>query len=369
MGLNDVVPRLRPPRSARSAAIRLIIGLVVAGALVYAMIAAAGGLSAATDQLREAEPGWLAPALLAEIASYVFFSLQLRCLAGPGPRVRWRVWLQVTVIVYGLGSLTPASPVEGIVFSALQLQRRGMTRRRAVLALVLGQWTQSWALVLVFAADRIVAGGLGDLSRADLAVVVVGSVALAGATVFAAALIQRRRVVEAAAGLLRFLPGQRRKSGAELRAIAAATHQDIQELTGSARNRWAVFATAMGGWMGDATCLWLALGSVHARVGLDVVLLAYTVATVVSWIPLLPAGLGAVEVAIPTVLHHFGVPLVAGLAGTLLWRVMSLVLPALAGFAAAVHLRLTGPVAARTRPDGAHPPGEPTVGADSSAGK
>lgn len=350
-------PLLPPRLSRRSALIRLIVGLAVGGACIYAMIVVAGGLPAAAEQVRDADLVWLIPAVGAEAASYVFFGLQLRWLGGPGPRPHWRVWFQIALVVYGLGSLTPASPVEGIVFAAGQLHRRGMTRQRAVLVLVLGQWTQFWALVLVFAADRIVARGLGDLSRADLASIIAGSAALVAATVAAAAVIRSRRAAEAAAVFLRVLPGQRGKATAELRAVAASWHDDIQQLLGSAGTRRAVFLTAMGGWMGDATCLWLAVGSVGARVGLDVVLLAYALATAAAWIPLLPAGLGAVEIAIPTVLHRFGVPLVTGLAGTLIWRAMSLLLPALAGFAAAIHLGLAKPAAdgAGTKPG----PGEP----------
>jgi putative heme transporter len=338
--------RLLPPRlSRRSAVIRTIVGLAVGGACIYAMIVVAGGLPAAAEQVRDADIAWLIPALGAETVSYVFFGLQLHWLGGPDPRPQWRVWFQIALVVYGLGSLTPASPVEGIVFASRQLHRRGMTRQRAVLVLLLGQWTQFWALVVVFAADRIVARGMGDLSRADLATIIAGSSALVVATVAAAAFIRSRRAAEVAAVCLKLLPSQRGKSTAELRLVAVSWHNDIQHLLGSARIRRAVFLTAMGGWMGDATCLWLALGSVGARVGLDVVLLAYALATVVAWIPLLPAGLGVVEIAIPTVLHRFGVPIVTGLAGTLIWRAMSLLLPALAGFAAAVHLGLAKPVA------------------------
>jgi uncharacterized protein (TIRG00374 family) len=340
------VDPLIPPRlSRRSALIRLVIGLAVGGACLYAIFTVAGGLPAAAEQVRGADLVWLVPALGAEVASYVFFGLQLRWLGGPPPRPPWRVWFQVALVVYGLGSLTPASPVEGIVFAAGQLRRRGMTRQRAVLVLLLGQWTQFWALVVVFAADRIVARGMGDLSKTDLVSIIAGSVALAAATAAAAAVIRWRRAAETAAVFLKILPSQRGKGIAELRAAARSWHQDIRQLLGPASTRRVVFLTAVGGWMGDATCLWLALGSVGARVGLDVVLLAYSLATVVSWIPLLPAGLGAVEIAIPTVLHRFSVPLVAGLAGTLIWRAMSLLLPALAGFAAAVHLGLARPVA------------------------
>ena len=60
--------------------------------------------------------------------------------------------------------------------------------------------------------------------------------------------------------------------------------------------------------------------------------------------PLLPGGLGAVEIAVPAVLHHFGVPLSVALAGTLLWRGLSLFLPAMGGALAYASLRAAHPV-------------------------
>lgn len=47
--------------------------------------------------------------------------------------------------------------------------------------------------------------------------------------------------------------------------------------------------------------------------------------------------------ALLAVLHHFGVPLTVGLAGTLLWRGFSLFLPALGGVLAYLSLRYEHP--------------------------
>jgi uncharacterized protein (TIRG00374 family) len=69
------------------------------------------------------------------------------------------------------------------------------------------------------------------------------------------------------------------------------------------------------------------------------VLLAYTAGAVAALVPLLPGGLGAVEVVVPAVLHHFGLPLDVAVAATFAWRGLALVAPALAGLAALVWMR------------------------------
>jgi uncharacterized protein (TIRG00374 family) len=105
---------------------------------------------------------------------------------------------------------------------------------------------------------------------------------------------------------------------------------------------------AVGYWITDAACLWTALHAVHLHVKFSVVILAYVGGTLASWVPLLPGGLGAVEAVVPAILHHFGVPLTVGLAGTLLWRGLSLFLPAIGGAFAYASLRAEHPVLDRS---------------------
>jgi putative heme transporter len=100
---------------------------------------------------------------------------------------------------------------------------------------------------------------------------------------------------------------------------------------GSPRNRVLLVALAAAPWLADAACLRLALAAAGVQLDADVVLLAYVAGIVISALPLLPGGIGAVEAAIPAVLHHFGAPLDAALAGTLVYRGISLLLPAAAG--------------------------------------
>jgi uncharacterized protein (TIRG00374 family) len=322
--------------------------LVVAALLIYAVVAAAGGVSDAIQQLQQTDVIWLLPALGAEALSYAFFGLQLRRLRGPESALPWSLGILIALVAFGLGNLLPASPAEGMMMSVSELRSRGMTTRQASLLLVLAEWTSFWALVLVFAVDRLVVGAAGELTGQGIASIVGGSLALVIITAGAIALSRRRSAAERLALLLRWLPRRRTKSRIQLRAEAGAWHNDMQELLGPNRNRPVIALVAAGGWIADAACLWMALTAAGAHVGLEIVLLAYCVATVVAFLPLLPGGLGAVEIALPAVLHRFGVPVVIGLAGTLLWRAVSLFLPALAGVGAVGILRLQRPVPTTT---------------------
>jgi uncharacterized membrane protein YbhN (UPF0104 family) len=89
---------------------------------------------------------------------------------------------------------------------------------------------------------------------------------------------------------------------------------------------------------------------------MGVVLMAYVSAMVLSSIPLLPGGLGVIEATVPAVLHHYGVPVESALAGTLAWRAIALVFPAIAGVVALGTLQLPwlgapAPVTVEAQPD------------------
>jgi uncharacterized membrane protein YbhN (UPF0104 family) len=152
-------------------------------------------------------------------------------------------------------------------------------------------------------------------------------------------LARRPFIGKLAADAIRWLPRHRKKTRAELRAAGLDEHARLLQLLGRPVHRAGIAMASTGWWIADAGGLWLALHAAHADVDFSVVVLAYVAGVVASWVPLLPGGLGAVEIAVPAVLHHFGVPLAAGLAGTLLWRGLSLFLPALGGALAYASLR------------------------------
>ena len=88
---------------------------------------------------------------------------------------------------------------------------------------------------------------------------------------------------------------------------------------------------AAGSWIADAVRLRRSLAAAGVTVDADILLLAYAVGILISSLPLLPGGFGAVEAAIPAMLHHLGAPLDAALAGTLVYRAISALLPAAGG--------------------------------------
>jgi len=331
--------------------VRYAFGLVVAGLLVYAIVVASGGLEQALDQVSAASLAWLPPALLLETCCYALIGVMLRMLRGEHRSLRWGTTVRVALVLWGLGGLLPASPAEGIAMGSSELRRRGVPRRESITMFVVAGWFQFWALVLAAAVAAAVVSIVGHVDPTDDNRLAIAAVVLAAVTLIVVFLARRPVAGGFIWAATWWLPRHRGMTRAELHAAGVDAHARLSRLLGSPTHRIGIGAAAAGTWVADAACLWCALHAVHVHIHFSIVLIAYVIGVVASWVPLLPGGIGAVEAAVPAVLHHFGVPLTVGLAGTLLWRGMSLFLPALGGVLAYLSLRAERPSLDEGLPD------------------
>jgi uncharacterized protein (TIRG00374 family) len=325
--------------SIRTKWVGYALALVVAGLLVYAVIVAAGGIGDALEQLRHATRIWLIPGLVLEVCSYSFAGWLLRLLRGTHETVGWPTTVRVALVMWGLGSLLPASPAEGIAMSVSELRRRGVDRQQSLTMLLFAGWLQFWALVVTAAVAAGVVAAAGPPDRSDVTRLVAVAAVLAVVAITVISVTRRPITGQVVADIIWRLPHHRKRTRDELRAAGVNEHARLLALLGNPWHQVQIAATSIGWWITDAGCLWVALHAAHAHVSFGLVLLAYVAGTAASWVPLLPGGLGAVEAVVPAVLHHFGVPLTTALAGTLLWRGLSLFLPTLAGAFAYASLR------------------------------
>jgi uncharacterized protein (TIRG00374 family) len=328
---------LAPPTSGKW--LRYLAAMVVAGLLVYAVVVASGGIEDALHQLRHATQIWLVPALVVECASYALAGWLLLLLRGHNESLRWLTTVRVALVMWGLGSLLPASPAEGVAMSVSELRRRGVGRQHALTMLFVAGWFEFWALVFTAAAAAMLVDLVGHPDPDDAMRLVIIATVLTVIAVTVISVTRRPITGKIAAEAIWRLPHRRKMTREELHSAGVDEHARIVRLLGGPARRAGIATASTGWWITDAGCLWIALQAVHANVGFSLVILAYVAGTAASWVPLLPGGLGAVEIAVPAVLHHFGVPLAVGLAGTLLWRGLSLFLPALVGSLAYASLR------------------------------
>lgn len=202
------------------------------------------------------------------------------------------------------------------------------------------EWFAQRTFYGIAALDLVLVVALGHLVFSDswpfMIVAFMVILALAGTAMAA----HRPGAAVRAARVLGAIRIRRPQPPAEVRAQAAGEwHAAAMAIVGAPRNRVRLALVSAGAVLADAATLWATCHAAGFHVHPELVLLARTVGTVVSWVPLLPGGLGLVEAAIPTVLHRFGAPLDDALAATLVYRAAGTLLPALAGGLAVVALR------------------------------
>jgi uncharacterized protein (TIRG00374 family) len=310
---------------------RPVVYVLLTAAGGYAAVSAAGTFSDAYELLQHISMWWLIAAVAAVALRFVLLGSQLKRLRGSAHVPDRVVGTGIAFIAFGLGDLMPASPAEGFALSTAALHRRGMPSRQAWLMLVTSQWVQFWALMIVFAVDRVAVAATGELHRHHLGHVLIGSVVLLAFTAAASTAMRSPAFARGLAVLTRWLPSQRHKTQTQRAVAATALHEEFHKTLGSPRNRLAVTTLAALWWLADATVLWCMLAAVHAHISIEVAIIAYTVAEATTWVPLLPGGLGLTELVVPALLHHFHVPITTGLAAVLLWRAVSTLLPAATG--------------------------------------
>src|SRR3954451_1143450 len=319
----------QPRRLRRRAAVVLVsLTLLVLIALL------APGLGDVRDTLANASAGWLAVAVLLEIAScasYVMIFRPVFCTSMP-----WRRSWEIGLSEVATGSIVPASGAGGLALGAWVLSRSGMPAGRI--------------------ARRSVAFFLIKSSVNFVAVAVIGfawalglfgpNISLWG-TAFPAVLATL--LIAAVLLLPRLGPGAtpdanagraRRGISAARRSLIGGTAEAIELVR--TRNFVLLFG-AIGYWAFDNLVLLATYAAVGDTPALSIVLMGYLIGQLGGLLPL-PGGVGGIDGGLIGVLVLYGAPVASTVAVVLAYRLILFWVPLIIGTPAFVTLwrRMTG---------------------------
>jgi hypothetical protein len=321
---------------------RVAAAVALVGALVYGVVRAADEFGRALHTVVAADVGRVLVAAAFEICSYVFLAAALRRLAS-GRALGRADAFRVGMISCGLGNVLPAAPVEGMLLAAQELKAKGLSRRRTFVAVGLVQWYFARALFAVAALAALSVAAFSSVHSSapetSLPVLVAAGVALGAIFVATGLVVAHAGVLEKVADVARRMPLVRARAD-EIRASCEAWAHEIRDAIGARGSRLRLVALAVGATAADGACFVLALRATGVHGATTLLVLAYAVAMLGAFIPLLPAGLGVVETAVPAFLYHAHVPIAAALAGVLVYRVIATLMPAFVGLGALGELRL-----------------------------
>jgi uncharacterized membrane protein YbhN (UPF0104 family) len=236
------------------------------------------------------------------LVGYTLLALHLRRLAC-GQVSIWQA-VRADLLLFGVGNVLPGAPAPVALLAAGELRRDGLSARSTRFVLAFTMWFNVRTLLGIGALAFLVAFARQHPGVREAGLWWLDAVGVILALAATARLASRQGTAHHTAQLLPRVRITRPRPPADVtRAAADAWHPEAMATVGSPRNRVLLVALAAASWFADAACLRLALAAAGVQLDADVVLLAYVAGIVMSALPLLPGGIGAVEAAIPAVLH------------------------------------------------------------------
>ncbi len=309
-----------------------IISLAVFFALVAGLLFAVPSLDAAADRIAHASLGWVLAGVVLELLSCLSYVVLFDLVFG---RLGRSLSSRLSLAELAVNSVVSVSGLAGIALGAWVLRAKGFsTERIAKRSVLIFAITSAVNLVAVIVIGVPMWLGLIPGSRNPLLTLLPAAAALATlvATLLAARWA-RRTAAGAARGRLRVV----------LVAVGGGVYDTLQLI---GERDWRLLG-AVGYWLFDNLVLYACLAAFGHAPSLGVVAMAYLVGMIANSVPI-PAGLIAVEGGLVGMLLLFHVrPASMVIAAVIVYRAISLWVPAVIGSVAFLSLRreLTRPVA------------------------
>jgi uncharacterized protein (TIRG00374 family) len=303
--------------------------VLVTGISLYLLLPSLVAVLGSWRSLRHLTWYWAALALVSELASFALL-WQLNRIA---LHVKsWFVVVAVQLAGNAAGKIVPGGGATATAFSVDMLRRAGVGAGRAASALAAAASLQvATRLALPMLALPAILGGApvahGLATEAYLGLAVLALLVVVGVLVFAS----DRPLTSAGRGLQWLLNGTVRRH----RQIAGLPQRLLAErdfVRATIGEHWrAALLSAAGSTAFDFGALLCALRAVGADPRPSLVVLAYTAAGLLAFVPLTPGGLGFVEAGLVGTLTLAGVPADDAVIATLAYRLVSYWLPIPAG--------------------------------------
>jgi uncharacterized membrane protein YbhN (UPF0104 family) len=295
-------------------------------ALVIALLASVPDLDAATDRIERASVPWTVAAVALELLSCLGYVVLFELVFG---RLGRNLGSRLSLAELAVNSVVSVSGVAGIALGAWVMRSRGISMeriaKRSVLMFVLTSAVNVAAVVVI---GWLMWLGVVPGSRRTLLTLVPALVALGA--IFATL---------AMAAWARRAAGRRRLQHGRVAVALRAVSDGVYDALGLIRaHDWRLLG-AVGYWLFDNLVLYACLAGFGRAPSLWVVAMAYLVGMLANSLPV-PGGFVAVEGGLVGMLLLFGVrPASLVVAAVIVYRAISLWVPAVIGSIAFASLR------------------------------
>lgn len=292
----------------------------------------------AVHALHQARPMWLVAAVLAQVASFEALArTQHHMLAAGGVVLRRRHLRVMTYIANAFSATLPVGTVLSTGYVFRRLRALGANSASASFTVLASGILSAVSFAVLALCGAVMAGNesAGTLFTAAPVLAVI-------AVLLIAHRLTRRSdwLVTTADRVLAPVFRLAGRDIGEVRARAAGFLTDVRQVRPTRRD-WATGALfASLNWVADMSCLVATCRAVGVSdASISLILTAYLAGIAVSSLPLLPGGVGTVDIAMVFVLVDGHVQAGAAAAGVMLYRLISFALMATIGWVLWAALR------------------------------
>jgi len=334
--------RERGPRHSRRSLLRQGVAIAITGFTLYVVFPSLARVVASWPRLLTLSPLWLLGAFAAEVASFVCtFALQRLVLRTP----KWFAVATAGLAGNAVTNIMPGGDAAGAAVQFSMLETAGIDSDTAAAGLAAASLLGVGGLLAlpIFTLPAVLGGAHVSRSLVHAALLGLGGFSLfvLGGVV----VMSTDRPLEAFGRFVQWLwnkvPGRRRKTtGLGVRLL-----RQRDSIVSTLGRNWRRAVLSVGGRLGlDYLCLLGALRATGSNPRPWLVLLAYSAAGIIAWVPVTPGGLGVVEASLSGLLVLAGVDAGSAFVATLAYRLASYWFPLFAGGVAyALFRRRYGP--------------------------
>ena len=273
--------------------------------------------------------GWVAAALVfAYLSMSSYGSVQKLLLESAGVKLGYRASVGLIFSANAFSTSIPGGQVFGTTLTYRKTRQWGATRVVASWQLVISGVLSTVGIVLLALLGFFLVGSVSNPFL--LALSAIGLVGIVVVVQWAAR--NPDKIEGALLTILEWVNARRRKPADHGAAAVRKVVEQAEAVDLTKTQLSKAFAFSLLNWVADIGCLWAAANAVGAQHSIGGLCIAYVTGKIVASAPITPGGLGTVEFALITTLTAGGLGAHQAFATVFVYRIVSFVLVALAGW-------------------------------------
>lgn len=333
---SETPPAHKPRRTAKRSRPAWIGGTLLVALLAFAILFAFTDIGELTRVLAEANAPLLVLPVACVAASYVTMALSYHGIArAAGGHIRFADMLKITLVANSLNYVLATGGLSGFAARMYYFTRRDIPAESAVVISLAQTFLTNMTLLAfillgfsyVFASSDLDTAALAGATTALAALI---AVAVAGATVLLHRATRRCCLLYTAEFTHRTFRRLRPASGltrVSMQRYLATLDRGIAFLVANKRSMaWPLFFISID-WVFTILILHTSFLTVRHSLPFAQTVVGFSVGIVISFISLIPGGLGIMEGSMAAVFAGMDVPFEAAVAAVLLFRVVYYILP------------------------------------------